>query len=145
MTNPLYRSNLLVFSLPLYYNQSMSLSPSMWCAAFALLFLLVLAEVRVVWAFCVPKTASSRAKWGTAALVSAVTVAADVALTLGVGSSFLRPDAVMVAAAFVAVRFFFGCSLHRACAAAGGLFALSWGVYCLLNLFIEALLKSALS
>lgn len=117
----------------------------MWCAAFALLFLLVLAEVRVVWAFCVPKTASARAKWGAAALVSALTVAADVAMTLGVGISFPRPDAVMSAAAFVAARFFFACSLRRACAAAGALFALSWGVYCLLNLVIEALLKSALS
>ena len=123
----------------------MSFSLTMWCAAFALLFLLLMAEVRVVWAFCVPKSVPTRTKWGTAALVSAVTVAADIVWTLGVGTSFLRPEAAMVAAAFVAARYLLGCSLQRAVAAAGALFALTWAVYYLLKLLVEALLRSALS
>lgn len=123
----------------------MPFSPTMWCAAFALLFLLLMAEVRVVWAFCAPKTVPSRAKWGTAALVSAVAVAADIVQTLGVGTAFSRPDAVMVAAAFVAARYLLGCSLQRAAAAAGALFALSWAVYYLLRLLTEALLKMSLA
>lgn len=122
----------------------MSFSPTMWCAAFALLFLLLMAEVRVVWAFGVPKSVPSRVKWGTAALVSAVTVAADIVQTLGVGTAFLRPDAVMVVAAFVAARYLLGCSLQRAAAAAGTLFAFAWGVNYLLHLFADALLKALL-
>lgn len=123
----------------------MSFSPTLWCAAFALLFLLLMAEVRVVWAFGVPKSVPSRAKWGTAALVSAVAVAADIVQTLGVGTAFLRPDAVMVVAAFATARYLLGCSLCRAGGAAGALFALSWAVYYLLKLVVEALLKMALA